>query len=306
MSLEGTSNFEEKTRKIQPFLLLILALFLLPLFVILVILVILPLRGYSWGDSIEEIYLSSDKIAGISAWSAGFCLSLIAYYAFIHDKSKSKQESILREKSERRRTAESFIARNNTKYDIVKQQITEYMIVESKHSKSDDDSNKDMVEDSFIRLRRSCLLWIREIDIEIDSLDGIDSLDEIDSLDGIDSLDEIDSLDGIDSLDEIDSLDGIDSLDEIDSLDGIDSLDDADSLDIETDEAPYSKAMTKSVTLHKGGDRTMTFEEIKNKIEKEAKENTEESMIKNLPAFEEMTDALHNFYNRLVDFYSVE
>ena len=242
-------------RNVQPLFILIVALFLLlPLLVILVMLVVLLLTGYSLANSIEEIYLSSDKIAGISAWSAGFCLSLIAYYAFIHDKSKSEQESILRERSERQRTAESFITRTNTKYDIVKQQITECMIIESKYSKSDGDISKDMIDESFIRLRRSCLQWICEIDIEIDRL-------EI----------------------------------EIDRLE----------IGTETEELSYSEGMSKSVTLRKGGDRIMTFEQIKDKIEEEGKRNSEEPRIKCLPAFEEMIDTLHNFYNGLIYSYGV-
>ena len=208
-------------------------------------LVLLLLNDYSWASSVEEIYQSSDKIAGISAWSAGFCLSLIAYYAFIHDKSRSEQESALREKSERQRKAESFITRTKTQYDVVKQRITECIIIDSKYSKFNGDSSKGMIDESLIRLGRSCLQWIREIDIEIDRLE------------------------------------------------------------IETEDESYNNAIVKSVTLRKGGDRTMTFGEIKDKIEEEARKNTEESMVKSLPAFEEMIDILYNFYNHFIDSYRV-
>ena len=77
-------------------------------------LVLLLLNDNSLTSSVEEIYQSSDKIAGISAWSAGLCHSLIACYAFIYDKSKSEQGSELREKSEEQRTAEFFIIRSCT------------------------------------------------------------------------------------------------------------------------------------------------------------------------------------------------
>ena len=243
MSLEEVSSFEKARRRVQPLFILILALFLLlPLLVILGILVILLLNDNSLTSSVKEIYQSSDRIAGISAWSAGFCLSLIAYYAFIYDKSKSEQESILREESEEQRKAESLITRTNTRYDIVKQQITECIIIDFKHSKSDSDSSKRMVDESLIRLRRSCLQWTREIDIEID---GLETRDKDGSYKG---------------------------------------------------ELSYSDAMKQSVTLLKGGDRTMTFGDLKGKIEEEAKRNTEASMVACLPAFEEMIDTLHKFY----------
>ena len=106
----------------------------------------------------------------IYMWSTGFCLSLIAYFAFIHDKSKFDLETERgkgRAQIEIQKREESLhellTVRTDKKYDIVQQGIMECMMLKYKQFKSDDDYRNSHINASH-RLIYACIEWIQEID----------------------------------------------------------------------------------------------------------------------------------------------
>ena len=119
---------------------------------------------------IKDVYQSFGNMGIIYMWSTGLNLSLIAYFAFIHDKSKSNLDSE-REKGkvevEIQKREESLhellTVRTDKKYDIVQQRIMECMVLKHKHFKSDEDYRNSHASASH-RLIYSCIEWVQEID----------------------------------------------------------------------------------------------------------------------------------------------
>ena len=121
---------------------------------------------------IKDMYQSFNNVGIIYMWGTGLILSLIAYFAFIHDKSKFDLESE-RERGridvEIQKREESLLellaVRADKKYDLVQQGIIECRMLKHKHIKSDDESRYSPANVS-PRLIYACIDWIQEIDWE--------------------------------------------------------------------------------------------------------------------------------------------